>query len=127
MLTFKHFCDRPSWAASAGYEFNLFDCMSYAACATPIFDGLKCLASNTLDIEIRTILWDLPLSILVALALITYPLTFWLYGLVVYIKCIRHRRKYLNSTDPMVIKNLKVWQRDLEWRWQRGEATKTTL
>jgi hypothetical protein len=121
MLTFKHFCDKPDWATAAGYDLALVNCMSYAASDVPILSSLKNVMSDILDIEIREILWRLPGDLFVALLLATWPLTFWLYGLVTYIRCVKARRKFLNSTNPMVIKNLRQWQEDLEWRWQRGE------
>lgn len=121
MLTFKHFCDKPEWATAAGYDLTLVNCMSYAAFDVPIMNGLKNVASDILDIEIREILWRLPGDLVVALLLATWPLTFWFYGLLVYTKCAKARRKFLNSTNPMVIKNLRQWQEDLEWRWQRGQ------
>ncbi|MEX3036427.1 hypothetical protein AB4K08_00970 [Serratia fonticola] len=122
MLMFKHFCDKPDWATAAGYHLTLVNCMSYAATDIHIINGLKNVLGDILDTEIREIPWRLSSALIAALLLSTWPLTFWLYGLLTYIRCLKARRKFLNSTNPMVIKNLSDWRENLERRWQRGKS-----
>lgn len=115
-LTFEHFCDRPSWAAAAGYEFNIIDCMSEAAGRIDIFQGIKEQVRNIPDIELRSVLWELPLTIIAIPLALIWPLVFWFVGIASYIKCSRWRRKYLNSDNETVQVNLRNWREDCDRR-----------
>ncbi len=119
-LTFEHFCDNPSWAAAAGYEFNIIDCLSFSAGQADIKNGVKDFLTGIPDIELRSALWELPLHILAVAFFLTWPLTFWLGGLYVYLKCLRNRWKYLNSENERVIVNLRNWYEDCDRRIRRG-------
>lgn len=123
-LTLEHFFDNPSWAAAAGYKFNLLDCLSDAANKASIREGVKQLISNIPDIELRSVWWELPFSILAVISLVTWPLTFWVVGLLTYAKCIRCRNKYLGSENPTFIKNLRNWHEECDRRIRRGKTTK---
>lgn len=120
MLMFEHFCDRPTWAAAAGYEFNIIDCLSYSAVTVDMSD-IKDLLIEIPDIELRSLLWDLPLKLLTLTAIITWPLTFWIAGLMIYIRCRKHRRKYAGSENERVQINIRNWLGEFE-RQQRWSA-----
>lgn len=47
MLMFEHFCDRPTWAAAAGYEFNIINCLSYSAVTVDMSDIKDLLCSGS--------------------------------------------------------------------------------
>lgn len=115
-LTFEHFCDRPTWAAAAGYEFNIIDCLSASACSIDIFKGIKELVRNIPDIELRSVLWELPLTIIAIPVAMMWPLAFWIVGIASYVKCRRSRRKYLNSDNETVQANLRNWRQDCDRR-----------
>lgn len=119
MMTFEHFCDRPTWAAAAGYDFNIIDCMSEAAGRASVWEGVLTLISATPDLELRTAWWELPLNILVVLILLCWPLLFWLLGFATYFRCRRIREKFYGSDDKTVQANLRGWLRDFEWQRQR--------
>ncbi len=76
MMTFKHFLDRPLWAAAAGYDFNYMDCMSYAANA---YDHSFILLLNSLKILPETEVGELHLwmfGFIVSLVGIVFGLLF---------------------------------------------------
>ncbi|MEH4988132.1 hypothetical protein PO461_11940 [Enterobacter asburiae] len=123
MLTLRHFIDRPTWAAAAGYDFNFLDCMAYTA-------DLYCLVLSTLRsicaefpyTEVR----ELPLGLVnlfVSIALsITWPLVFWIIAIPVWLKCRRERRRYQfggEMTEVAIVK-LEHWQHECERKWRRN-------
>lgn len=123
MLTFKHFMDRPSWAAAAGYDFNIIDCMSYAANWPNVASGCWELVADIPNIELRDAWWALPLTLLVFVIAIFYPLYFWVFGFAVWVKCHSHRRKYRYIKSERVRINLRNWLEDFD-RKQRRKAEK---
>jgi hypothetical protein len=121
MLTFKHFLDRPSWAAAAGYDFNFIDCLSHAARRFGFVDVLT-LMDEFLEIEIREILWRLPICVIAFLILMAWPLIFWISATSVYVKCRLTKRKYGRGEKPRQVQiNLCKWLEDCEWRERRGQ------
>ncbi|PBI79623.1 hypothetical protein A9993_07675 [Rahnella victoriana] len=122
MITFKHFLDRPSWAAAAGYDFNVFDCLSYSAQKFGFADVLD-LLEDTGDIELRQAFWKLPVNALAMIVLLSWPLIFWVNGIMVYIKCRLTKRNYAGSkrTERVEI-NLRNWLADFDWRQRRGRG-----
>jgi len=119
MLTFEHFFDRPTWAAAAGYDFNIIDCMSEAASRFKILPAIAIVMKNIPDIELRNVWWELPTNLLAILMLISWPLTFWIAGGITYRNCRQAKRKYYHSDDKTVQANLNGWLRDFEWQRSR--------
>lgn len=122
MLTFKHFLDRPAWAAAAGYEFNLSDCLSYSAQKFGLADVLD-LLEDTGEIELRQIFWKLPVNVLAMAVLLSWPLIFWIHSITVYFKCRFTKRNYAGSkrTERVEI-NLRNWISDFDRRQRRGRG-----
>ncbi|WP_447874443.1 hypothetical protein [Serratia fonticola] len=120
MLTFKHFCDRPSWAAAAGYDFNIIDCISAAAVGVNIKGGLGDIIADIPYIELREAWWRLPLSLILIAGFITWPLTFWLVGLASYFKCRRSRKEYRDPKSEIVQANLRNWLNDFDRRQRKS-------
>ncbi|WP_424121933.1 hypothetical protein [Rouxiella badensis] len=118
-LTFSHFNDRPSWAAAAGYNFNIIDCLSFAARRYGLSEILD-LLEDTGDIEIRSVLWKLPINFVAICILVFWPLIYWVNGLALYVVCIKNRRKYRNYKSERVQINLRNWLEDFEQRSRRG-------
>lgn len=116
MITFKHFLDRPSWAAAAGYDFNIIDSMSYAAQWPNICSGCWDVMADIPGIELGEAWWKLPLSLLIVIIAVLYPMFFWAFGLAVWIKCRRHREKYLKSTDEREQMRLNNWLEEFDRR-----------
>lgn len=116
MLTLKHFFDNPRFAAAAGYDFNIIDCISFTASR---IDLVYMVIEETIDFlesEIFRIWYLLPRLMVVYVIAVAYPFTFWILGLFVYAACRRSRKKYLNSTNPQVISDLNLWLRGFETR-----------
>ncbi|HDL7449381.1 TPA: hypothetical protein PXN62_003033 [Yersinia enterocolitica] len=122
MLTLKHFLDRPTWAAAAGYDFNIIDCMSYAAARYG--DIWSTLCDHILDfpdIEVR----EAPLSILIMLAglfgIVVYPFIFWIFGIALNVRCRRDRAKYYGQPQEETVQvNLRNWLNECEKRFNKG-------
>ncbi|EPC06795.1 hypothetical protein HMPREF0864_04803 [Enterobacteriaceae bacterium 9_2_54FAA] len=122
MLTFKHFKDRPSWAAADGYDFNIIDCMSEAAGRINIWRGIVDAILEIPDFELREAWYRLPISLVAVAIALAWPLIFWIVGLDSYVKCIRNRRKYLNTKSEIVLYNLAVWRRECDRRIKRAQG-----
>lgn len=112
MLTLKHFFDRPTWAAAAGYEFNYLDCMAFMAGRySTITSALRDVLCDLLDTTVR----ELPLMVLTIIAaasgVVVWPLIFWLVALPLWVRCRQHRRKYHQGVGMTEIarRNLDVW------------------
>lgn len=122
MLTFKHFKDRPTWAAADGYDFNIIDCMSEAAGRINIWRGIVDVILEVPDFELRVAWYRLPISLVAVVITLAWPLIFWIAGLVLYVQCIINRRKYLNNKSEIVLNNLAVWRRECERRIKRAQG-----
>ncbi len=122
MLTFKHFLDRPAWAAAAGYDFNFIDCLSYSAQRFGLADVLD-LLEDTGEIELRQILWKLPVNAFAMTILLAWPLIFWIQSITVYFKCRFTKRNYAGSkrTERVEI-NLRNWIAGFEQRHRHGRG-----
>ena len=118
MLTLKHFFDRPSWAAAAGYNFNIIDCMSEAANRIDVFKEIWGLICETPDIELRRI-WVLPFNLAVCLLALLWPFIYPFFGLAMYFKCKRVARKYKKGMPDIVRNNLDGWLREFDREQRR--------
>ncbi|CNJ56776.1 hypothetical protein [Yersinia mollaretii] len=122
MLTLKHFLDRPTWAAAAGYDFNIIDCMSYAAARYgDIWSGLRDHILDFPDIEVR----EAPISILLMIAglfgIVGYPFIFWIFGIALNVRCRRDRAKYYGQPQPEIVQvNLRNWLNECEKKFNKG-------
>ncbi|WP_050157007.1 hypothetical protein, partial [Yersinia enterocolitica] len=116
------FLDRPTWAAAAGYDFNIIDCMSYAAARYgDIWSTLRDHILDFPDIEVR----EVPLSILIMFAglfgVVVYPFIFWIFGIFHYIRCRKHRAKYFGQPQPEIVQaNLRNWLNKCEKKFNKG-------
>lgn len=110
MLTFEHFCDRPTWAAAAGYKFNIIDCLSEAMVRVELISGIKQILMEIPDMELREAWYKLPLSLLVIVLALAWPLIFWIFGVVTYVRCTKAKNKYRGTNDEIVLKNIRVWK-----------------
>lgn len=117
-LTFKHFMDNPPWAAAAGYEFNILDCLSAATKEIEPRGGINAILRIGY-LEIREAYW-IPFNLSCALLAFSWPLVFWIYGIGLWFKCRRYKKKYLNSTNRMVQKNLERWIDVTDMNIKRG-------
>lgn len=122
MLTLKHFLDKPTWAAAAGYEFNYLDCMAFMADRySAITSALRDVLCDLPDTTVR----DLPLMVLTLIAaasgMVLWPLIFWLVALPLWIRCRQHRRRYHLGADMTEIarRNLDGWLHGCERKWKR--------
>ncbi|MGJ3447074.1 hypothetical protein [Enterobacter sp. PTB] len=122
MLTLRHFIDRPTWAAAAGYEFNYLDCMAYTADFYGLmFSTLRDAGSDFLDTSVR----DLPIALVAVIAALcgvfVWPLIFWLVAIPVWMKCKSMRRHYQfgGEMTEVAIVNLDHWQHECERKWKR--------
>ena len=121
MLTFKHFQDRPTWAAAAGYDFNIIDCISVATKYHSSFiEVFLAMISEFLDFEVR----ELPLAILSiifsGILMVIYPLIFWVVGIALYVICVKDRKRHAGKLTDIAKKNIEGWLCQFE-RKQRGE------
>lgn len=118
MLTFKHFIDKPLWAAADGYKFNIFDCISVAAININIpFNVVKDIVISFPDWEMREAPANLAVLIIVTIGVIIYSLTYWLLGIFVYFNCKRYAKKYRGSNSEIVLKNLSEWREGCDRRF----------
>ncbi|PKB89832.1 hypothetical protein A8A01_11295 [Ewingella americana] len=81
------------------------------------------LLEDTGDIELRQAFWKLPVNALAMIVLLSWPLIFWVNGIMVYIKCRLTKRNYAGSkrTERVEI-NLRNWLADFDWRQRRGRG-----
>ena len=124
ILTLRHFIDRPTWAAAAGYEFNYLDCMAYTAdFYGNMFLVLRNAGIDFLDTSVR----DLPIVLVAVIAALcgvfVWPLIFWLVAVPVWLKCKSMRRRYRSGDAMTEIArvNLERWQRECERKWRRAK------
>jgi len=118
MLTFRHFCDRPLWAAADGYDFNFLDCLSVAAInITAPFIAIKNIASSFPDWEMRELLPNLLALIVITAGAIIYPLTYWLYAILAYVNCKRYAKKYRFNKSEITLRNLAEWRTSCDRRF----------
>lgn len=119
MLTLKHFMDRPTWAAAAGYQFNYFDCMSHAACA---YDEILATLRGVLVNFPDTTISELPLMALVLIAaiavVIVWPLMFWVFAFALWLQCKRYQRKYRVNMNEVARENIQIWIIQCERKWK---------
>lgn len=109
MVTFKHFCDRPTWAVAAGYKFNFIDCLSQAMVRMNICTGIKDVLLEIPDLELREAWYKLPISLLAIFIALTWPLTFWIFGIITYARCIHAKKKYAGVNSEIFLNNLRSW------------------
>lgn len=121
MLTLRHFIDRPTWAAAAGYDFNFIDCMAYAAdLYGNMFIALKDVCRDFLDTEVR----ELPLMLAIIVAAVSgvfvWPLIFWIVAIPVWFKCKRMRRKYQfeDGMTDIAENNIEQWRLECARKWK---------
>lgn len=114
MLTLKHFFDRPTWAAAAGYDFNFIDCMSEAINRLAITKGVVSLIKEIPDIELRSAAWALPLSLACILIAMLWPFLYPILAIHTYVKCKFYAKKYRTQKPERVATNIAVWLRDFE-------------
>lgn len=122
MLTFKHFIDSPAWAAVDGYKFSVMDSISVAAINTDVFFNASIRVwSDFPNWEMRELPAQFIAGIIATAAAITYPLTFWIFGIALHINLKRHVRKYQKiGKSQIVINNLKRWREDCDRRFANG-------
>lgn len=108
MITLKHFFDRPTWAAVAGYDFNIIDCMAEAANRIPIFRTIAELLKDIPNIELRGI-WELPLNLVLCAMLLLWPILYPVLGLVTYTRCKISIAKYRKNPSAIVKRNIVNW------------------
>ncbi|GKV89300.1 hypothetical protein [Pectobacterium carotovorum] len=116
-LTFRHFIDKPTWAAADGYNFNFIDCLAFSAKLIDPWYMIKSLASEVLDTELRDI-YVVPIYLGSMLLAISWPLIFWVVSIPLWIKCKRWQRKYKHEMNDTARENLDAWRRRLEIRWE---------
>ncbi len=121
MLTLKHFMDRPTWAASAGYDFNFIDCMAYTAnLFSRVISALRDICVEFPDTEVR----ELPLVLVNLIAaisgVIVWPLIFWIVAIPVWLKCrsMRKRYQYGDGMTEISRGNIAGWLRNCERKWE---------
>lgn len=121
MLTLKHFLDRPTWAAAAGYDFNYLDCMAFTADKyDAVFSALADVCYELPSTEVR----DLPLMLVVLIAalagIVVWPFIFWIVAFPVWIRCRKHREKYHLGTgmNGTASANLAGWLEECDRKWK---------
>lgn len=124
MLTLKHFMDRPTWAAAAGYQFNYLDCMAHTAnLYGNVFLALRQACIGFPDTEVR----ELPLVMIVLViaiaGIIVWPLIFWIVAIQVWLKCRRMRQRYhlSDGMTDVAKNNLAVWLRNCDRKWRANQ------
>jgi hypothetical protein len=123
MLTLKHFLDKPTWAAAAGYDFNYLDCLSFTAgLYRNIPQAARNVFKNFLDTTIAELPFVLMALIFALLGLVFWPLVFWIPAILVWWNCKKVSKKYRSGidVDPRVLTMLNNWRRDFE-RKEGGE------
>lgn len=112
MLTFKHFMDRPTWAAAAGYEFNYLDCMAVTASyQSEHWSAFLAYLTYFPDVLVKELpLWLLALICNFALV-IAWPLIFWLCAVPLWLRCMWMQWKYQsgNGMTDIAKGNLAGW------------------
>lgn len=112
MLTLKHFMDRPTWAAAAGYDFNYLDCMSVtAAFQSQHFSTFVHTLVHFPDVLVIELpVWLLALITSFALA-IAWPFIFWLAAIPLWLRCTWMQWKYQdgNGMTEIAKGNLAGW------------------
>lgn len=123
MITFKHFINRPTWAAAAGYDFNFLDCMSFMAIQYDrVFGALLNVCDDFFSTEVR----EFPLIILVILAAIcgvlVWTFIFWIVAVPLWVKCKMMRNKYQfgNSMNDVAKNNIEVWLYRCAKKWEEA-------
>ena len=122
MLTLRHFIDRPTWAAAAGYEFNYLDCMAYTADFYGLmFSALRNAGSGFLDTSVRYSPIALVAMIAALCGVIVWPLIFWIVAIPVWLKCKSMRRRYQfgDAMTEIARGNLDLWLRECARKWRR--------
>lgn len=112
MLTLKHFLDRPTWAAVAGYNFNFFDCLCVSAQKYDgFFYALGLVLKNLLDTEIREIPSVVAVLTLALLGIVAWPFIFFFDAAYVWAKCKHQKKKYTGPSGmPDIVKvNIRNW------------------
>ncbi|WP_051870553.1 hypothetical protein [Xenorhabdus bovienii] len=117
MITFRHFLDRPIWAAVAGYDFNIIDCLSVAGCR--YFSVPMNIWDELLDLEIRQMVAVIMIALSGLFFVFIYPLIFWVFGIGLYFNCKRYIRKYKAGKPQIVIDNLNKWKSDCDRRFKK--------
>lgn len=122
MLTFKHFIDRPTWAAAAGYSFNYFDCMSYTAgMYGGVFVAIRNVFYDFFSTELRELPLVLSVLVLAGAGVVLWPVIFWIPAIWIWIRCRHHRNKYHRGSGmtEAARKNLKVWKSQLDREFRK--------
>lgn len=112
-LTLEHFFDNPQIAAAAGYDFNIVDCMSFAAnrmSGTGVKWEILTDLGHTEIADWRGILLSLASLIIATLWPFFYPIM----GVLTYWHCKKSVRKYRFSTDITVKRNINRWLMSLK-------------
>lgn len=107
-LTLTHFFDNPQIAAAAGYDFNIIDCMSFAA---------NRLSEKGLKREIitdfgRTEIADwrgIVVSLLSLTIVCLWPFFYPVIGALTYWQCKQSVKRYRFSSDVAVKRNINSW------------------
>ena len=120
MLTLRHFLDRPTWAAAAGYDFNYLDCLSFSArLYNRVFSALSEVLRDFPETQVK----ELPLTVLIITAaiagVIVWPYIFWIVAFLVRRNCLNAREKYKNDKSERVKQNLAIWIKDCKRKWER--------
>ncbi len=117
MLTFRHYCDSPLYASAAGYKFSIGDSISVAAINIGTFMKLPVeLIRDFPDWEMREAPERLITLLISIIAAAAYPFAFWIFGIVLHVKCKWYTRKYRHKSQT-VINNLKRWKEDCDRRF----------
>lgn len=122
MLTLKHFIDRPSWAAAAGYDFNYMDCMSFTATLYDLaFSSLWNSARDFPYTEVRELPFVLVTVISAVISIFVWPLIFWIAAFPVWLYCRLMRRRYQfgGHMTETAKNNIEVWKRQCEKKWRK--------
>lgn len=118
MLTFKHFCDRPLWAAADGYDFSFMDCLSVAAINIGTsFEAVRNITSGFLDWEVRELIPNLLAVVIITSGAIIYPFTYWIFAIYIYFRCKSFARKYRDNKSETNLKNLAHWRKSCDRRF----------
>lgn len=121
MLTLKHFIDRPTWVAAAGYDFNYLDCMAYTAGLYDlIFSALREAILDIPDTTVRELSFSSAIIGVTICGIFVWPFIFWIVAIPVWLKCKRMRRRYQfgNAMTEIARNNLELWQRECEKKWR---------
>ena len=98
MVTFKHFCNKPVYAAIMGYKFNIIDCISAGVVGMSFGRSLanefRQLGRNQL-IDVVGIAKSILSILFVFLMMFLYPV----FGLIIYVQCKRYIMKLRYDID----------------------------